>query len=287
MAEIKTYSKVKKDDDQLHFGISRMEDIYDRHGGEPDLPHRHEFFTILLVVEAKGCHTIDFEQHKLSGNQAHFIAPGQVHQLVEDQKSHGYSIVFNASFLAENNIPLNFLDDVHLFQMEQSAPLELTEDQTSQLQRYCEEMLIWYGSERMMNDQALGALLRLFIISSSNYCTIPPSTQDEIEAGASIIKKFKHLLNAHFHEWHATSTYAEELAISPDHLNRTIKSLTGKTAKESIQARIVVAAKRLLYFSDLSTKEIAFQLGFEEPSHFSSFFKKCTGQSPTDFRKKQ
>ena len=287
MAEIKTYFNVKRDDAQVHFGISRMEDIYVRHEGKPDLPHRHEYFTILLVLDAEGTHTIDFEQHKLQGNQAHFIAPGQVHQLVEARKSSGYSIVFSASFLAKNNIPLDFLDDVPLFQMEQSAPLILTEEQTIQLQRYCEEMLTWYGSAQLMNGQALGALLRLFIISSSNYCTIPPSTQDEIEAGTSIIKKFKQLLNLHVHEWHATSTYAEELAISPDHLNRTIKSLTGKTAKDSIQSRIVIAAKRLLYFTDHSTKEIAFQLGFEEPSHFSSFFKKCTGQSPTSFRKKQ
>ena len=123
MAEIKTYFNVKRDDAQVHFGISRMEDIYVRHEGKPDLPHRHEYFTILLVLDAEGTHTIDFEQHKLQGNQAHFIAPGQVHQLVEARKSSGYSIVFSASFLAKNNIPLDFLDDVHLFQMEVPASI--------------------------------------------------------------------------------------------------------------------------------------------------------------------
>jgi AraC-like DNA-binding protein len=61
---------------------------------------------------------------------------------------------------------------------------------------------------------------------------------------------------------------------------------TGKTAKEHIQARIALEAKRLLHFSDLSVKEIGFQLGFPEPANFSAFFKKCTGSSPSNFKSK-
>jgi AraC-like DNA-binding protein len=89
-----------------------------------------------------------------------------------------------------------------------------------------------------------------------------------------------------YHETHSSKDFAEKLNISPDHLNKSIKLLTGKTAKELIQSKVSTEAKRLLYFSDLSNKEIAFQLGFREPSHFSTFFKKCTGQSPSEYRKK-
>ena len=92
-------------------------------------------------------------------------------------------------------------------------------------------------------------------------------------------------METHYKTWHATSQYANELNITPDHLNRSIKSLIGKTAKEYIQARITIAAKRMLYFSDLSTKEIAYDLGFSEPANFSNFFKKCTGISPSEFKK--
>ena len=94
----------------------------------------------------------------------------------------------------------------------------------------------------------------------------------------------KALVEANYQNWHASSQYAEALHITPDHLNRTVKSLIGKTAKEYIQSRITVAAKRMLYFSDQSNKEIGYALGFSEPGNFSAFFKKCTGQSPSDFK---
>jgi len=79
----------------------------------------------------------------------------------------------------------------------------------------------------------------------------------------------------------------KKLNISPDHLNRIIKAHSGKTAKELIQNRILIASKRLLYFTNLSTKEIAFELGFSEPSNFSSFFKKLSSFTPSDFREKK
>ena len=72
--------------------------------------------------------------------------------------------------------------------------------------------------------------------------------------------------------------------ITPKHLSQTVKNLSGKTAKELIQDRVVLEAKRLLLHTPLSIKEIAYQLGFEEPLHFSAFFKNRAGVSPTFFK---
>ena len=73
------------------------------------------------------------------------------------------------------------------------------------------------------------------------------------------------------------------MGVSSDHLSRVVKSLTGKTAKDFIQSKLIVESKRLLYFTDLSTKEIAYDLGFSESSNFSQFFKNQTGVSPSEF----
>ena len=86
--------------------------------------------------------------------------------------------------------------------------------------------------------------------------------------------------------WHSTSEYANELHITSDHLNRTVKLLIGKGAKEYIQDRVMVEARRMLLFSELSAKEIGFALGFEEASNFSAFFSKHAAISPSAFRQK-
>jgi AraC-like DNA-binding protein len=73
---------------------------------------------------------------------------------------------------------------------------------------------------------------------------------------------------------------------SPVQLNRAIKSVSGKTASDLIIERLILEAKRLLLFSDLSNKEVAFKLNYEDPSYFTRIFRRKTGLTPTEFRSK-
>ena len=263
-----------------------MEEIYEKHAGKPDEPHRHDFYTILFIKSARGKHIIDFHEFELGYSQAFFISPGQVHQLLEEEKSIGYSMVFSTQFLAENNIPLSFIEDLNLFNdYGMRPPLEIKSEDMSKLEYHCEEMLKFYGSSDKFRMQALGSQLRLFLIYCNSICSIPIDHTQNQEAANSIFKRCKSLVEEYFKREHSTSWYAAELAITPDHLNKAIRSLIGKTAKEYIQSRIIIAAKRLLYFTDLSNKEVGYELGFKEAANFSAFFKKCTGRSPSDFKK--
>lgn len=285
MEDIKVYTGAEKLKASKSFGISRMEEVYEKNQGKVDAPHRHDYYTVLLVQKASGKHIVDFTAHTLTGHQVFFIAPGQVHQVLEDDKSYGFSIIFSTQFLAENNISLDFIEALHLFQdYGNHPPLSISDGELEKLSFFCEEMLSLYQSSIKFNAQAIGAYLKLFFIHCNNLCSV---SFDEVEAeasGFSTLKKFKTLLNEKHSEWHATSQYADALHISADHLNRIVKSLTQKTAKEMIQSRIVFAAKRLLYFTELSSKEIGYKLGFTEPTNFSAFFKNCTGVSPSKFK---
>jgi len=115
MDVVKTYHDVNKADGSLSFGISKMEDIYLKRKGKPDEPHRHDYYTILVVKEAEGSHVVDFKTYSLGNNQIHFISPGQVHQLTETKPTVGYSIVFSSQFLALNHILVDFIEDINLF----------------------------------------------------------------------------------------------------------------------------------------------------------------------------
>ena len=282
MDQVKTYAKVNRNNPSLTFGISRIESIFEQRNGVPDLPHRHDYYTVILTRKANGKHFIDFQEYDFLGDQLYFIAPGQVHQIIENEQSFGYVIVFSVDFLVENNIPIDFIENLRLFNIfEKNPPLHLNEQELSSLDRYFEEIFqMFHYTEMEYKDEAIGALLKLVLISCNNTCSLPKREKNDKN---SILSNFKVLINQFFKKWHTTTEYANELSLSSDHLNRIVKAQTGKTAKEHIQSRIIVEAKRLLYFTDMSTKEIGFELGFSEPANFSSFFKSHVGLSPSKF----
>lgn len=284
MSEIKRYIKVDKGSD-LDFRISKTEDIFDNSNGEPDSPHRHDYYTVIITDFAKGIHVIDFNEFELNPNQVHFVAPGQVHQVIDEKRPNGYVLVFSQEFLIKNNIPEEFINDLNLFHdFGYSPPLEIDSTTKSKIFNYCIEIECFYQSDKMLKQQAIGSLLKLILIECNNSCDLEFDTQTH-QAGQSLLKRFKELLELNYKKEHKALFYSEKLYITPDHLNRTIKLLTGKTSKEYIQSRIILAAKRLILFSDMTIKEIGYDLGFSDPGNFSAFFKNCTGYPISDFKR--
>jgi AraC family transcriptional regulator, transcriptional activator of pobA len=288
MDALKTYHKVNSNNENASFGISKMENIYEKRKGKTDDPHRHDFFTVLIIKQAKGEHKIDFNTYELGKKQIFFVSPGQVHQVIEKEASKGFVMTFSNQFLVESAIHLSFIESLNLFQdYGQSPALQPNNQQYSKMERYALEIFELYNGTSKMKELSKGAYLKLFLIECNNVCAINPIETNKDKSENRIIRDFKNLVNLAYKSEHSTSYYANQLFITPDHLNRIIKTTIGKTAKEYIQSRIITEAKRLLYFSNLSNKEIGFELGFNEPANFSAFFKNCTGHSPSHFQQNE
>lgn len=87
-----------------------------------------------------------------------------------------------------------------------------------------------------------------------------------------------------FLQLRTAADYARQLAIHVNHLNRSVREVTGKTTSEHIGARIIVEARALLIHTSWNIAEIAYALGFEYPSYFNNFFRKRTGRTPRSVR---
>lgn len=270
----------------MPFVMKTMEEIDESLGGISDNPHRHHYYTIIWPLTATGKHVIDFNEYPILPHHLFFVSPGQVHQIITDPHPTGYVILFTAEFLERSSIRPDFIANLKLFRKsDETPPLQLTPQMIKTLMPFADQMLAAYHSKNDLYMETIGAYLKLFLIECNSSCAVSPEINPQsIEVGKTIVKNFKEVVEKHFPEWHQVKDYADELNVTPNYLNEAIRSSMDVSAKDYIQNRIVLEAKRMAVFTGKSAKEIGFGLGFNDPSHFSKFFKKNTGHSLSFFR---
>lgn len=284
--QIQTYQWQDQLAQQQGFVLKKMEDIYRAAEGKTDKPHRHDYYTVIFIKDAVGKHVLDFEEYELQPDSLYFIFPGQVHQLIAEREPVGWVMNFTADFLLNQGIPCSIIDDIFLFNdFGKSPPLFPGKDVVQKLEQLMHLMETSIHDFLHYSGDAVGALLRLFLIQSINLCQLNKEDNTQlVDSINSIARTFRQQLDQNYSRTHQVKDYAEMLSVSADYLNKSIKAITGKTPKQHIQYKIITEAKRLLLFTDLSAKEIAFKLGFGEAAHFSNFFSKHSGVSPAVFR---
>jgi AraC-like DNA-binding protein len=270
----------------MPFVIKTMEEIDEALGGIADNPHTHNYYTVIWPVNATGKHIIDFKEYPILPDHIFFVSPGQVHQIISNRKPVGYVILFSPEFLEKNSIRNEFIADLKLFQKsDETPPLPVSDKMASTLKIFAEQMLTAFHSHNDMFLETIGAYLKLFLIECNGHCSLNPGTNlQNIEVSKVLVKNFKALVEKNFNKRHQVKYYAESLNITPNYLNEVIKAALNIPAKDFLQNRLILEAKRMVVFTSKSAKEIGFELGFEDPSHFSKFFRSNTGQSLQEFK---
>jgi AraC-like DNA-binding protein len=163
--------------------------------------------------------------------------------------------------------------------------ITLTEKET----RSFNAMLILFKEEFETRDNIQGemlrSLLKRMLITSTRLIKREEQIEELSIKQVNLIRKYNILVEQHFKKKHQVSDYADLLHKSPKTLSNFFKKHNYKSPLKIINDRIATEAKRLLIYSDLSAEEIAYELGYNEPSHFSKFFKNQTTHSPLQFRK--
>lgn len=237
--------------------------------------HRHNFNEVLVFTGGTARHDIDFTTHEATAGSVHFVASENVHMLVRDADATGYTFMFTDDMLppelAERlpflqALPVVALDAGQLAVVNNMAAI-IRQEHAAQGDMY--EQLI-----RAQMHALLTYLLRV-------YNAGPRAVQ---EAMPQHIIAFRQLLKKHYKEHLSIEQYAARLNISVKHLIDVCRKHTGKTPLQHVKEHMVTEAKRLLYNTGMSVKEIAYELNFDEPANFSKYFKAVTGYTPVDYR---
>jgi len=241
--------------------------------------HRDNYHLFFILEQGSGIFEVDFKQYTIISHSVIYIQPYQVHRGISFQD--GY---FTVILISDENLNAEYLD--LLKKMAPADPLLLETKLFDVLSDAIAVCIKTKDFDRKFYHSILknscNALIGL-IISEFLKNSVPtdPQTRSEV-----IISNFKFLLDEKFAAEKNPRYYAERLNISTAYLNECAKKTTGNTVSYHIQERIMLEAKRLLFHSSKSVKEIAYDLGYEDYSYFSRLFNKSTGMTAITFRKK-
>lgn len=252
------------------------------------VPHRHDFYTIYWIKKGQLLHTIDTVTHAVKKNTLFFLAPGQVHRMEFSEKVEGYMIAFQDAFmcLKDQAATLMGINSSLFFNNQFSSVITLNADQEKDFEMLVHMMMKELKAQATDYETALHGLLRYFLVLASRIkgSSVIATPDQHATHNSSTFLQFKNLIEEKYTTLKNVSDYASLLYIKPVLLNEISKQLSGITAGEHIRNRVILEAQRYLYNTDLSAKEIAYKLGFEDPHYFSRFFKKYTNQTPSEFK---
>jgi len=245
-----------------------------------DLPHRHDFFIINIFKKAKGTHLIDFVAYPIHNHQIHVVFPDQVHQWNIEKGTVGYQLMVSRSWFENLLSSLRF--SVLFYQ--RHPAIDLAEDvfqyvfqEFQHIQREISAPDIFW---QMIQKRCEIIGLMISRSAEQNF-----RDYEAIHA-TPVISKFLNLIDLHFKEERSVSYYAERLHISANYLNIIAKKNLNTPASSLIKNRILLEAKRLLKVSEMSVKDIVYDLGFYDHASFTKFFRSNMGMTPTQFRDK-
>lgn len=244
-------------------------------------PHRIEFHALIVITKGKSNHSIDFEEQTIFPGVILPVTKGQVHAFNQTLEVDGFVISFDESFISQNIGEKNLFHFLHLFH---NPRIVIQEENLPSLDPFLQLLeQIHQEANTTLKSEMIHSILLATLLQIKRLCPI----QDKLSESQRFkdFIQFKQLIARDYKESHNAKEYAKKLFVSYKYLNDICKELSNQTAKAFIDSWLMLEIKRNISENKYTSQEIAYKMGFQEPSNFIRFFKKFTGITPFQFQK--
>jgi AraC-like DNA-binding protein len=254
--------------------------------------NRSEFYKILLMTKGSGEFDYGVETYKVKPNSLLFVKPSEVKACRETtEEQDGYYCTFTEQFYSSEVPLLRELKLSTLFAPGAYPVIQLTDVQMDVILGVFEKLHFEFNNYNNHSEEILRLYLRILLIESTRIYSEQFVGSPKRKANFELTQRFHDLLEQQFRSLNGSplklkspSQFADKLSVHPNHLNASVKQISGKSIRAVINNRILTEAQVLLKYTDRQISEISYLLGFKGPSSFIHFFRKGTGLTPTNYK---
>jgi AraC family transcriptional regulator, transcriptional activator of pobA len=265
------------------FFIVRVEELL-RLMKLPVPPTKATTHSLIYLTEGEATMTIGSENFKIFKDECLIVPAGQVFSFETFDINKGFFCNFHNDIIIGKFGKNELLQDFEFLNVWGNPRITLGSDISKFVGQLLQRILLTYSESGLKN---LDLIQSYFIATLCEINTIyTPLSSSTQTTAVNITNKFKALVFANIKSKHLVTDYASMLNITPNHLNKTVKIITGKSPTKWIDDTLILEAKVLLHQTSLTINEVASEIGIYDQSYFSRLFKKQEGVTPLEFRKK-
>lgn len=269
------------------FKVEHMPELLESKSFDNCSPHIHYFYEILWFKDGVGRHTVDFTEYDVRPNTIFFLSPGQVHHFDNCTSYSGVSIKMCADFMQNDEGASSLFLKYNVFHTFDTTPCFHIDDATAHTLNILAEDMERESANvgQFGNIDVLKALLRIFLVQTLRHGTQDIEHRlDDLKPSHMLFTRFRKMVGKEYMRLHTVQEYADGLNVAVRTLNKCVNECSNMSPLAFINQRIILEAKRMVRYTNMMIKEIAFELGYDDPSYFVKLFKRETGYLPSDFR---
>lgn len=248
---------------------------------------RNNYYSLIWITKGKGKVKADFAEHSFEENSLLAFSPYQPFMLCVNEPIEGIAIHFHPDFYCIHMHQKEVSCNGVLFNNIYQPPyVKVTEQAAQTFKMVLGQMKSEIKNAELAQYELLISYLKIFLITASRLKTEQLEEMNSIPDSKEpvILQNLKDAIELNFKTKHSAGNYADLLNISPKALAKLSKNYFNKTLTDLISERIIIEAKRELYMTNKTVKEIAYELGYDDEYYFSRFFKTNADVSPQIYR---